>query len=79
MLFPLALKNESDDIHQIMKDRDSKAIHSGDGIVKSNDDASSDECTVQYEGPITRSKAKEVENTILLKPNILMSNHFYEN
>ena len=29
-----------------------------------------------YEGPITGSKTKKMENTLLLKANALMSNHF---
>ena len=29
-----------------------------------------------YEGPITRSKTKKMENVLLLKANALMSNHF---
>ena len=29
-----------------------------------------------YEGPITRSKTKKMENTWLLKADALMSNHF---
>ena len=38
--------------------------------------ASSVEHVDNYEGPITRSKTKRMENALLLKANTLMSNHF---
>ena len=39
-------------------------------------DAPYDEHIGKYEGPFTRSKIKRIENTLLFKANILMSNHF---
>ena len=39
-------------------------------------DASSVEDVDNYEGPITRSKTKRMENALLLKVKTLMSNHF---
>ena len=38
--------------------------------------ASSVEHVDTYEGPITRNKTKRMENALLFKANILMSNNF---
>ena len=38
--------------------------------------ASSVEHIDNYEGPITRSKTKKMENALLLKANVSVSNHF---
>ena len=43
---------------------------------KEENDASPVEHVNNYEGPITRSKPKRMENALLLKVNTLMSNHF---
>ena len=59
-----------------LEEKEPKLTGSEDGIVDNNNGTSSDEYRSQYEGPITRSRAKKKENTILLKANILMSNHF---
>ena len=76
LLFPLTLKNGSDEIQQNLEEKEPKLTGSKDGIVDDNNYTSSDECTSKYEGPITRRRTKRVENAFLLKVNILMSNHF---
>ena len=76
LLFPLTLKSASDEIQQNLKEKEPKLTSSEDEIVDDNNNASSDEHTYKFEGPITRSRAKRVENAFLLKANILMSNCF---
>ena len=63
LLFPLTLRNGRDEIQQNLKVKEPKLTSSEDEIVDDNNNASSDECTNKYEGPITRSRAKRVENT----------------
>ena len=43
---------------------------------KEESEASSVEHVDDYEGPITRSKTKKIENVLLLKANAVMSKHF---
>ena len=65
LLFPLALKNESDEMQQNLEEK--------------NNLTSTNKHTSKYEGPITRSRTKRVEDAFLLKANILMSKHFNNN
>ena len=76
MLFPLTFKNRSGEVQQNLEEKEPKLTGSEDGIVDDNNYTSSDEHASKYEGPITRSRIKRVENVFLLKANILMSNHF---
>ena len=76
LLFPLTLKNGSDEKQQNLEEKEYKLTGSEDGIVGDNNGTSLDEHTSKYEGLITRSRAKKEGNTYLLKANILMSNHF---
>ena len=57
--------------NKIWKKRNSKLTDT-----EEENDASSVEHVDNYEGPITRSKTKRMENVLLLKANTLMSNHF---
>ena len=75
LLFPLTLKNGSNEIQQNLEEKEPKLTSSEDGVTDDKNYASSDEHTSKYEGPITRSRTKRVENAFLLKANILMSNH----
>ena len=79
MLFPLALKNESDKIQQNLEEKESKLITSEDETVDDDNLTSTNKHTGKYEGPMTRSRTKTVEDAFLLKTNILMSNHFNDN
>ena len=76
LLFLLALKNESDEIQQNMEEKEPKQITSEDETADDDIHTFTTEHTNKYEGPITRSRTMRVENTFLLKANILMSNHF---
>ena len=71
LLFPLAMRHESDKKQQNMEIEESKLTDP-----QEENDASSVEHIDTYEGPITRSKTKRMENALLLKANTLMSNHF---
>ena len=63
-------------MQQNLKEKELKLTSSEDEIVDDNNNASSDEHTSKYEGPITRNRTKRVENAFLLKANILMFNYF---
>ena len=71
MFFPLDIRNVSDEKHQNMEEKEPKITDTED-----ENDAPSVEHVNNYEGPITRSTTKKMENALLLKANILMSNHF---
>ena len=71
MLFSLAIRNESDEKQQNMEEKEPKLTDT-----EEENDASSVEHVDNYEGPITMSKTKKMEYALLLKANILMSNHF---
>ena len=71
LLFFLATRNESDEKQQIMEENGPKLTDS--------EEENETPCVEQienYDGPITRSKTKRMENAWLLKANTLMSNHF---
>ena len=70
LLFPLAMRNESDEKQQVMEINEPKLTDS-DG----ENNASSEQIN-DYEGPVYRSKTKRIKNTLLLKANMLMSIHF---
>ena len=63
--------HKSDEKQQNMAGKEPKLIDTEEG-----NDAPSVEHVDNYEGPITRSKTKKMENALLLKANILMFNHF---
>ena len=71
LLFPFAMGNKSDEKQLNMEQKESKVTDT-----KEENDAASVEHVDNYEGQITRSKTKKMENALLLKANILMSNHF---
>ena len=71
LLFPLTMRNESDEKQQDMEEDEPKLTDP-----EEENDASSVEQVDNYEGPITRSKIKRMENALLLKANTVMSNHF---
>ena len=75
LLFPLALKNRSDEIQQNLEEKEPKLTSSEDETVDDNNHTSTNKHTSKYKGPITRSRTERVENAFLLKANILMSNH----
>ena len=64
-------RNESDKKQQNIEEKEPKLTDP-----EEENDASCAEHVGNYEGPITRSKTKRMENALLLKANILMSNHF---
>ena len=76
LLFPLTLKNESDEIQQNLEEKAPKLISSEDETVDDDNHTSTNKYTSEYEGPITRSRTRRVGNAFLLKANILISNHF---
>ena len=65
------MRNESDEKQQNMEEKEPKLTDP-----EEENDASSIEHVINYEGPITRSKTRRKENAILLKTNTLMPNHF---
>ena len=65
------MRNESDEKQQNMEEKEPMLTDP-----EEENDASSFEHVHNYEGPLTRSKTKRMENVLLLKANILMSNHF---
>ena len=71
LLFPLAMRNESDKKQQNMEEKEPKLTDP-----EEENYASSVEHVESYEGPIARSKTKRMGNELLLKAIILMSNHF---
>ena len=71
LLFPLTMINESDTEQQNMEEKEPKLTDA-----EEENNASSVEHVDNYEGPITRSKTKKMENVLLLKANALMSNHY---
>ena len=70
LLFPLAMRKKSEEKQQNMEEKEPKLTDPED-----ENDASSAEQINNYEGAITRSKTKRIENVLLLKANILRSNH----
>ena len=64
------MRNESDEKKQNMEEKKPKLSNS------EVNETPSVEHVDNYEGPITRSKTKKMENALLLKANALMSNHF---
>ena len=73
LLFPLSMRNKSDEKQQDMEEKESKLTYS-----EEENDISSVEHVDNYVGPITRSKTKRMENALLLKAYTLMSNHFID-
>ena len=71
LLFPLTMSNESEEKQQNTEEKESKLSDSGE-----KNEIPSVEQIDKYEGPITRTKTKKMENALLLKANTLMSNHF---
>ena len=69
LLFPLAMRNESDE-KQVME-------INKPNLAGSENNTSSGQIN-NYERPVTRSKTKGIKYTLLLKANMLMSNHFYD-
>ena len=63
------MRNKSDEKQQNLEEGEPKLTN-----LEEENDASSNEHVNNYEGPITRSRTKKVENAFLLKANILMSN-----
>ena len=71
LLFPLSMRNEGDEKQQNIDKKEPKlADREKENVAPSVENADN------YEGPITRSKTKKNENALLLKANVLMSNHF---
>ena len=66
----------SGEIQQNLEKKEPKLISSEDETVDDANHISTNKHTSKYERLITRSRTKRVENTFLLKANILMSNHF---
>ena len=71
LLFPLTMRNKTDEKQQTMEEREPKLTDS-----EEENETPSVEHLDSYEGLITRSKIKKMENALLLKTNTLMSNHF---
>ena len=70
LLFPLTMRNKTDEKQQNMEEKEPKLTDAEEEDVPSVKHVGNDE------GPITRSKTKKMENTLLIKAYILMSNHF---
>ena len=65
------MRNKSNEKQQYMEEKEPKLTNP-----EEENAAYSVEHVDNYKGPITRSKTKRMENALLLKANILMSNHF---
>ena len=76
LLFPLALKNDSDEILQNMEEKEPKLFALEEETVDEGIHTFTNEHTNEYKRPINRSRTKRVENTFLLKANTLMFYHF---
>ena len=70
LLFPLTMRNESDEKQQIMEANEPKQTD-----LDEENDASSEQIN-NYKGPVTRSKTKKMENTLLPKASMFMANPF---
>ena len=66
LLFPLAMRNESDEKQQNIEEKEPKLTDP-----EEENDASSVEHVDNYEGSITRNKTKWMENALVLKANTL--------
>ena len=71
-------EKKSDEVQQDLEEKVPKLIASEEETVDDDIHTFTNEHTNKYEGTITRSRTKRVENTFLLKTNILMSNHFID-
>ena len=65
------MRNEGDEKQQNMEEKELKLTDT-----EHDNEMPSIKHIDTHEGPITRSKTKRMENTLLLKGNVLMSNHF---
>ena len=70
-MFPLTTRKKSDEKQQNMEEKEAKPTDT-----EEENDAPSVEQVHNYEGPITRNKDKKMENALLIKANVLMTNHF---
>ena len=69
LLFPLTMRNESDEKQQNMEEKEPKLTDS-----EKENKTPPLKHVGNYGGPITRSKTKKMENALFLKANALMSN-----